>query len=246
MGQSKRPYAVVLLLALMLCAPRCARAQDLGSTAMAMDAGAAMETNATRGAQAQINRASAIAGRPAPGNQPGNSPQAQPVAAPATAPASAPAKPPGPPAAGAGPAPAAAPAAAGTAAKPAAPAAVDLHAPFKDSFFFTAEDLIAIHKAILARDTGIQTLLTPATTYIPPIRRIKVAAVIYDSPDKWMVYINNQWITPNVSMKEIVDIKVERDLIHLKWYDIGANKVLVLTMRPNETYDIVTGVLLPG
>jgi len=71
--------------------------------------------------------------------------------------------------------------------------------------------------------------------------------VVYKAADDWLIWINGQKVTPTVSMKEIVDIQVESDsTVHLKWFDIGLNGVIGITMKPNETYDIVTGVLLPG
>jgi hypothetical protein len=133
-----------------------------------------------------------------------------------------------------------------------AEAAVDIHTPFKQSFFFTAEDIIAIHKAIEQQNAPAGAIGQAgggpaAPPVIPPVRRIALAGVIYKAADDWLIWINGQKVTPNVSMKEIVDIKVESDSrVHLKWFDIGLNGVIDITMRPNETYDIVTGVLLPG
>ncbi|MEZ0226415.1 MAG: hypothetical protein ACAH83_17800 [Alphaproteobacteria bacterium] len=156
----------------------------------------------------------------------------------------------------------AAPAAAGTAAPataagspaPAAPApspaevAVDIHLPFKQSFFFTSEDIISIKKAMEQQKVAPSSATGQASAapVIPPIRRIALSGVVYKAADDWLIWINGQKVTPTVSMKEIVDIQVEREKVHLKWFDIGANYIIDITMRPNETYDITTGVLLPG
>jgi hypothetical protein len=249
------PRILALLVALPLLCPASARAQDLGSTAMGMSAAGALETNPMRGGQQQMNRASAIAGQngqAAPAAQPvAPAPAVQPpavsvinavngMAAPAAAaPNGAPAA--GAPAQGAG---------AMTVAPEATTAPIDLHAPFKQSFFFTAEDIIAIHKALEQQQNGTDgnsTVAQAAAQVIPPIRRIALSGVIYKAADDWLIWINGQKVTPTVSMKEIVDIQVESDSkVHLKWFDIGLNGVIDITMKPNETYDIVTGVLLPG
>ncbi|TAL35554.1 MAG: hypothetical protein EPN97_07215 [Alphaproteobacteria bacterium] len=242
--------AVHLLLFLLLGAFSAAgaRAQDLGSTATAMGAAGAMETNPMRGGQQQMNRAAAVvntvngaaAAAPSPATA---TPAARPpsAASPATAPAAGTPKAPG-----AAPVAAAVPA---TKAPPPAEAAVDIHTPFRQSFFFTAEDIISIKKAMEQ-----QRVTTPTSSngqpvspqVIPPVRRIALSGVVYKAADDWLIWINGQKVTPTVSMKEIYSIQVEREKVHLKWYDIGADKILDITMRPNETYDIVTGVLLPG
>jgi hypothetical protein len=224
---------LLLALSLVVFSAAGARAQDLGSTATAMGAAGAMETNPMRGGQQQMNRAAAVV----------NTVNGAAAAAPAVRPPSAAPSVAAPVAAGATPASAAA-----TKSPPPAEAAVDIHTPFRQSFFFTSEDIISIKKAmeqqrVAPAASGGQAA---AAQVIPPIRRIALSGVVYKAADDWLIWINGQKVTPTVSMKEIVDIKVEREKVHLKWFDIGANYIIDITMRPNETYDITTGVLLPG
>lgn len=224
-------YALLFLALAAFSAPR-AQAQDLGSTATAMGAAGAMETNPMRGGQQQVNRATAVvntvnaAAAPAPGSS-NPAAAAKPAAPGAVAPAPAAAAPKAP-----------------------APAAVvaDIRTPFSKSFFFTSEDIISIKKAMEQQKIAptAATGQTPGGVIIPPIRRIALSGVVYRAANDWLIWINGQKVTPTVTMKEIVDIQVEREKVHLKWFDIGANYVIDITMRPNETYDITTGVLLPG
>jgi hypothetical protein len=247
-------FASLLLLVALLAAPAGARAQDLGSTAMAVGAAGEMEANPMRGGQQQIQRAGNIAQQ----NGQSNAPKATggaPAAAAATVNAVNAAAPAAAPAAAAAGKPGAEASASAAAAKEPAPTpsdpAVDVHAPFRQSFFFTAKDMLDIQKA-LERQVAVGgnggSLGNPnaAAAPIPAVRRIALSGVIYKAADDWLIWINGQKVTPKVLLKEIVDIKVERDAVHLKWYDIGADKVLNITMSPNETYDIMTGVLLPG
>lgn len=81
---------------------------------------------------------------------------------------------------------------------------------------------------------------------IPMVRQITLQGVAYKNPKQWVVWINGQKVEPGFMLKEIVDIQVERDAVHLKWFDIGLNGVLNITLHPHETYDIVSGILLPG
>lgn len=179
-------------------------------------------------------------------------PAAAPVAA--TAPAASPA-----PAAVAKPtaemkAAGAAGAVAGTLATPEAPkpstapapeSKVDKNMPFTRSFFFSQSDMMDIDRALHHINVS-DSALGPATgEKIPQVRTISLEGIYYKSPTNWMVWLNQHKITPWITLKEIKEIVVEPTVVHLKWFDIGANAVLKLDMHPNEIYDIVTGVSLP-
>lgn len=124
---------------------------------------------------------------------------------------------------------------------------VAIDEPFKQSLFMSPEDLVAIERALKGVVTsGSGAGGSAAQQEIPQVRKITLSGVSYKAPNQWVVWINGQKIVPGLLLKEIVDIKVERDLVHLKWFDIGLNGVINITLRPHDTYDIVTGVLLPG
>ncbi len=85
--------------------------------------------------------------------------------------------------------------------------------------------------------------------YYPPIptkRVISLSGVLYRKPGDWIVWLNGHKLVPGKKLPEIVDIKVERDRVHLKWFDIGMAKIIAITLRPHQTYDIVSGVMLSG
>lgn len=81
---------------------------------------------------------------------------------------------------------------------------------------------------------------------IPMRRTISVAGVVFRDKDDWIVWLNGRKVTPKNLLPEIVDIRVEKEKVHLKWFDRGINGVISISLRPHQTYDIVTGVLLPG
>lgn len=83
--------------------------------------------------------------------------------------------------------------------------------------------------------------------YYPPIptkRIISVSGLLYRSPGDWIVWLNGHKLVPGSRLPELVDIRVERDRVHLKWFDIGMAKILSITLRPRQTYDITSGVML--
>lgn len=82
---------------------------------------------------------------------------------------------------------------------------------------------------------------------IPERRLIMLSGILYKGQNNWIVWINGQKVTPDNYLPEIIEIKVENSsYVSLKWYDIGLQEVISITLRPNQVYDITTGILLPG
>lgn len=115
-------------------------------------------------------------------------------------------------------------------------------APYSHSLFFTDEEVSAIQRALL----GISPTGDTQSNKPKKPRVLKLSGVIYKSPDDWVVWLNGNRVTPNNRLPEIINIEVEPTKIHLKWFDYGFNDVIFITLRPNQFYDIETGLLLPG
>ncbi|MBU6475589.1 MAG: hypothetical protein KGL10_00995 [Alphaproteobacteria bacterium] len=135
------------------------------------------------------------------------------------------------------------------AAQPAAvqtPAVQSVAPLFRGSFFLTPLEIEAIEQALQGNVIKSQALAA-ANAPIPPHRVIRLSGVYYRSPQDWVVWMNGQKVTPKDLLPQIVSIHVSpSSQVRLKWYDVGLNKVLALTLRPDQTYDITTGILLPG
>ena len=125
-------------------------------------------------------------------------------------------------------------------------AAVQNTGPFRESFLFTPLEISAILSATSGKIVGTSMLKADEETFVPPRRLISLAGVVFRKPGDWIVWINGQKMYPQQLLPEIVDIDVSRDIVHLKWFDLGMNKIINISLRPHQTYDIVTGLLLPG
>lgn len=121
-----------------------------------------------------------------------------------------------------------------------------LSQPFHQSLLFTPLEIVAIEKAKDGKTVGDGMLQSDKAVYIPPVRIISLAGVLLRKPGDWIIWINGRKVTPDQLLPEMVDVTVSKDNVHLKWYDIGMNKIISLSLRPHQTYDIVTGLLLPG
>lgn len=117
---------------------------------------------------------------------------------------------------------------------------------FESSFLFSPLEMAAILQARAGQAPGTAMLNAGSVTNIPVQRQIRVSGVVYRSSNDWIAWINGSKIVPGKLLPEIVSINVEKETVHLKWFDIGMNKIISISMRPHQTYDIVTGILLPG
>lgn len=122
----------------------------------------------------------------------------------------------------------------------------DKYRTFSGSFFLSQLEIEAINQALHGQALTQQTLSTQNQA-IPQKRVIRLSGVLYRAPEDWIVWMNNRKVTPDNLLPEIVDISVrDSSKVHLKWYDVGLNQVISITLRPHQVYDIVSGVLLPG
>jgi hypothetical protein len=151
---------------------------------------------------------------------------------------------PAPDAAAAVPAEGAAPVAAAPAV-PEAPLQI-ITTPFTESFLFSPAEVAAVRRALSGQVSGTAALNTDQTINVPQRRLISLAGVVYRGQKDWILWLNGRKVTPKEMLPEIVDVQVAKDRVHLKWFDVGLNDVISITLRPHQTYDIVTGVLLPG
>ncbi len=126
---------------------------------------------------------------------------------------------------------------------PAAVAKAGLTEPLKESLLFSDGEIVSIRNALMQKGGGIPNA---EGVVIPQRRVISLAGVFFRTPSDWIVWLNGKKMTPGDVLPEVVDIQVEKDTVALKWFDIGMNDVISISLRPHQTYDIVTGVLLPG
>lgn len=113
---------------------------------------------------------------------------------------------------------------------------------FNKSLLFELEQLRQIQYAV----DGYVMSLGKKEAPVPTTRLIKLAGVIYKATDNWVIWLNGRRVTPDRLLPEIVDIRVRKDKVYLKWFDKGLRDVILITLKPHHTYDIGAGILLPG
>lgn len=78
------------------------------------------------------------------------------------------------------------------------------------------------------------------------IREISLGGIVYLSKGDWTVWLNNQKITPSRLPPEILDIKVYKNYIKLKWFDAYTNQIFPIKLRTHQRFNIDSRIFLPG
>lgn len=122
------------------------------------------------------------------------------------------------------------------------------------SLFFTPEQHALLREARIGFDTHVPTLQASTSTGDPndpnfrsfAVRNIYLAGIVYNDAKDWTIYLNKARVTPANMPSEIVDIKVYKDYIELKWFDQVTNQVFPIRLRPNQRFNLDAKVFLPG
>jgi len=81
----------------------------------------------------------------------------------------------------------------------------------------------------------------------PPEKRfIFLSGIVYKPGKKWTIYLNGQRVTPDALPKEIMDLKVYKTYVEMKWYDDYTNQIFPIRLRPHQRFNIDARVFLPG
>lgn len=123
------------------------------------------------------------------------------------------------------------------------------------SLVFTPQQYALLREARIGFNTRIPTLQElkdPGDPNDPNyhrgviIRELKLGGIAYVSPDDWTIWLNNARVTPDALPQEAVDVKVFKDFIELRWYDIKSDQIFPVRLRTNQKFNLDTHIFLPG
>ena len=122
--------------------------------------------------------------------------------------------------------------------------------PALPSLFLTPSEQSLIQEARLGLTTRAPTAAElrqgkDGAVSIGP-RELALGGIVYSSAGEWSVWLNGQQITPKRLPPEILDIKVRRNSIRLKWFDAHTNQIFPVKLKPLQRFNIDTRIFLPG
>jgi len=80
----------------------------------------------------------------------------------------------------------------------------------------------------------------------PQERDISLSGIVYRDKKDWTFWLNGKRVTPDALPKEIVDIRVYKEYIEMKWYDDYSQNIYPIKLRPHQRFNLDTRIFLPG
>lgn len=78
------------------------------------------------------------------------------------------------------------------------------------------------------------------------IRELSLGGILFKAADNWIVWLNGKRITPDAIPKEVIDIRVDKEYVELKWLDQYNNLIYPVRIRPHQRFNLDTRIFLPG
>jgi len=119
------------------------------------------------------------------------------------------------------------------------------------SLFFTSAEvalIASVRNGIITRPPTERELNTGETEVSPEkgIRELSLGGIVYNSSSNWTIWINGKKITPKRIPPEILDIKVRKDHVKIRWFDPYTNQIFPIKLKPHQRFNIDTRIFLPG
>lgn len=117
---------------------------------------------------------------------------------------------------------------------------------------------VKVQRSLFFMPNDIAAILSARRGYVPSEevyekdqvdlgpRYIKLAGIVYVNRNDWVIWLNDEKITPQNIPERVVDLVVYRDRINIKWHDVGLQRIVVFTLKPHQRFHLDTGLLLPG
>lgn len=119
------------------------------------------------------------------------------------------------------------------------------------SLFFTSGEaalIASVRNGVITRPPTERELDTGETEASPEagVRELALGGIIYKSTSNWTIWINGQKITPKRIPSEILDIRVRKDHVKIRWFDPYTNQIFPIKLKPHQRFNIDTRIFLPG
>ena len=115
---------------------------------------------------------------------------------------------------------------------------------------FTPDEYALLMEARRRLQTRAPTSGEIDQDWVPPgspgIREISLSGIVYKTPKVWTIWLNQQRITPTAIPSEVLDLRVFKDYIELKWYDEYTNKIFPIRLRAHQRFNLDSRMFLPG
>jgi len=123
------------------------------------------------------------------------------------------------------------------------------------SILFTAQEYSALREARnyegVARPTDVFEDFDSSDEeelQLPPQeqRFITLSGIAYSARDKWTIWLNGERVTPDALPEDILDLRVYKSYIEMRWYDKYTKRIMPIRLRANQRFHLDARIFLPG
>lgn len=93
---------------------------------------------------------------------------------------------------------------------------------------------------------GLGSDLEDETQKDPGVRELSLGGILYADSNDWTVWLNGQRVRHDAMPPEILDLRVFKAYIDLKWFDAHTNQVFPIRLRPHQRFNLDSRIFLPG
>lgn len=80
----------------------------------------------------------------------------------------------------------------------------------------------------------------------PERRYITLGGIVYKGEDNWTIWLNGKRVTPTAVPEEVLDLRVFKDYIEVKWIDDFTKQIFPIRMRAHQRFNMDMRIFLPG
>ena len=80
----------------------------------------------------------------------------------------------------------------------------------------------------------------------PEDRDLMLSGILYHGEDDWIIWLNGLRITPNAIPEEVMELRVYKTYIEVKWLDPYTEQIFPIRLRPHQRFNLDARIFLPG
>ena len=78
------------------------------------------------------------------------------------------------------------------------------------------------------------------------VRELILGGILYKAEDDWVIYLNSERVKPDSVPEQILDLKVFKQHIEIKWLDEYTNTIYPIRLKPHQRFNMDQRIFLSG
>lgn len=80
----------------------------------------------------------------------------------------------------------------------------------------------------------------------PENRDLSLNGIVFVNDEDWTIWLNGMRVTPSAIPREVIDLRVYKEYIEVKWLDDYTNQIYPIRLRAHQRFNLDARIFLPG